>query len=110
MRFKTTFLEDFEVRETIGSGSFGIVKTGINKSTRIGCAIKIVAKSNMDQIDLNKIYREIEITSWISHPNVTSLLDYYEDSDYLYLVFDLLDGDLLQFIQFWDTLDETMVV
>ena len=38
------FLSDYEIKETIGKGTFSIVKLGINKITNEKVAIKILKK------------------------------------------------------------------
>ena len=38
------FLSDFSIQETIGKGTFSIVKLGINKKTKEKVAIKILEK------------------------------------------------------------------
>ena len=36
-------------------------------------AIKIIDKSRLDQVSLNKVYREVYIMKQLSHPNVIKL-------------------------------------
>ena len=38
------FLSDYNIKETIGKGTFSIVKLGINKKTKEKVAIKILKK------------------------------------------------------------------
>ena len=38
------FLSDYEIKETIGKGTFSVVKLGINKITKEKVAIKILKK------------------------------------------------------------------
>ena len=40
---------EYEISKELGSGKFGLVKSGINKETKKPVAIKIMAKKNMDK-------------------------------------------------------------
>ena len=54
------FLSDYEIKETIGKGTFSIVKLGINKITNEKVAIKILKKKKM-QKNKDKLRLEREI-------------------------------------------------
>ena len=41
------FLSDYEIKETIGKGTFSVVKLGINKITKEKVAIKILKKKKL---------------------------------------------------------------
>ena len=43
------FLSDYEIKETIGKGTFSVVKLGINKATNEKVAIKILKKKKMQR-------------------------------------------------------------
>ena len=45
-------LDQFNIKEKIGKGKFGLVKYGIQKETNRPVAIKIMAKKNMKKQDL----------------------------------------------------------
>ena len=56
------FLSDYEIKETIGKGTFSIVKLGINKITNEKVAIKILKKKKMQKNkDKLRLEREINI-------------------------------------------------
>ena len=56
------FLSDYSIKETIGKGTFSIVKLGINKKTQEKVAIKILKKKKITRKeDIERIEREINI-------------------------------------------------
>lgn len=55
-------LTDFyQIKETLGKGKFGLVKTAIHKKTGKRVAVKIMAKKDMSVEDVELQRREIEI-------------------------------------------------
>ena len=55
-------LSDYLIKETIGKGTFSIVKLGINKKTNEKVAIKILKKNKIiHREDVERIEREISI-------------------------------------------------
>lgn len=55
-------LNDFyEIKETLGKGKFGLVKSGIHKKSGKIVAIKIMSKKEMTVSDVELQRREIEI-------------------------------------------------
>ena len=80
-------LTDFyDVKETIGKGKSGIVKTAYHKKTGKRVAVKVMAKKEMTQQDIELQRREVEILKMCQHPNIIRLLDLFENEDYIYIV------------------------
>ncbi|KAJ1980726.1 hypothetical protein H4R35_001012 [Dimargaris xerosporica] len=82
----------------LGSGTYGVVRRAICKSTKTEYAVKIIDKK-LFKAQKPKAQRylasEIEILRRIHHPNIVALHDIYETSDTIYLVMDLaLGGEL----------------
>jgi len=80
----------YDIKETIGQGSFAKVKRGIERSTGKEFAIKIINKDNVDQRE--SIMTEIIILKNVSHPNIMKLHHVFESSYRIYLVTELLEG------------------
>ncbi len=81
-------IEDYyEIMEELGAGIHASVKRGRNKKTKELVAVKCIDKDNMKPKQLD---REIQILSSLSHPNVISLKDVFEDVKYVYLVLELV--------------------
>ena len=65
-----TILSEYEMKKTIGKGTFSIVKLGIKKSTKEKVAIKILEKSKIiNKDDLLRVKREISILKCFTHIN-----------------------------------------
>jgi 5'-AMP-activated protein kinase catalytic alpha subunit len=57
--------------KTIGKGTFGKVKLGIENATREKVAVKILEKQKIkDQSDVERVSREIHILKQIRHPHI----------------------------------------
>ena len=51
----------YEMKETLGEGKFGLVKSAIHKKTRKLVAVKVMSKKSMSLKDVEMLRREIEI-------------------------------------------------
>ena len=79
-------LSDYIIKETIGKGTFSIVKLGINKKTNEKVAIKILKKSKIiHKEDVERIEREISILKKLSHINVIKIYKINEDNEKYYI-------------------------
>ncbi|KAG5888301.1 hypothetical protein JTB14_022189 [Gonioctena quinquepunctata] len=110
-------LNQYKLMDSIGQGSYGIVKLAYNEEDDTHYAMKILSKkkllkkagmfsrlpparkdnrSNSSPINhpLQKVYREIAILKKLDHSNVVKLVEVLDDpdEDHLYLVFELLEG------------------
>ncbi|KAJ8910032.1 hypothetical protein NQ315_003462 [Exocentrus adspersus] len=114
-------LNQYKLMDSIGQGSYGIVKLAYNEEDDTHYAMKILSKkkllkkagmfgrlpprkegrSALSPINhpLQKVYREIAILKKLDHPNVVKLVEVLDDpdEDHLYLVFELLErGQVLE--------------
>jgi len=99
--YMTEFHQLYELKgEFLGSGSFGNVETCISRLTGNEYAVKIVDKSNY-YFSRSKILKEIELYYWCrGQTEIIQLIDYFEDNDKFYLVFEkALGGPLLSQIE-----------
>ncbi|CAH1184563.1 unnamed protein product [Phyllotreta striolata] len=110
-------LNQYRLLDSIGQGSYGIVKLAYNEEDDTHYAMKILSKkkllkkagmfgrlpparkdsrSNSSPVNhpFQKVYREIAILKKLDHPNVVKLVEVLDDpvEDHLYLVFELLEG------------------
>ena len=51
----------YEMKETLGEGKLGLVKSAIHKKTRKLVAVKVMSKKSMSLKDVEMLRREIEI-------------------------------------------------
>ena len=88
-------LNEYQIKETIGKGTFSKVKLGINKSTGEKVAIKILdkkkIKTNSDRI---RVQREFTILKKINHINIVKIIQTKEDQENVYIVMEFIDYDL----------------
>ena len=93
-------LDFYEMRESLGKGKFGIVRSGIHKKTGKKVAIKVMKKNAMSQLDVELVKQEIEILKICQHPNLLHMLDVFENTEYIYIVTELLEGgDLFAYLE-----------
>ena len=76
----------YEIKETLGKGKFGLVKSAIHKKSRKAVAVKVMSKKEMSVQDVELQRREIEILKMCQHPHIIRLLDIFENQDYIYII------------------------
>ncbi|KAG5837378.1 hypothetical protein ANANG_G00238630 [Anguilla anguilla] len=59
----------YEIERTIGKGNFAVVKLATHMITKAKVAIKIVDKTQLDDENLKKIFREVQIMKMLRHPH-----------------------------------------
>ena len=86
-------LSDYEIGETLGTGSFGRVRISKNKKTNEYVAMKIMKKVEiLKSKQADHIANEIKILSMIDHPFVIKFDGFTQDEKYLYLALELING------------------
>jgi len=76
----------YDVIKTIGKGNFAVVKLARHIITKAEVAIKVIDKTRLDEVNLKKIYREIQILKLLRHQNIIELYQVLETSTTIYLV------------------------
>lgn len=85
--------QHYDIRDILGTGSFSVVKLGINRETGEKRAIKIINKKKYWQTNtLDQVAREIEILKRLKHKNIISIIEIYETTKFLYIVLELATG------------------
>ena len=94
-------IEDlFEFKEKIGQGNFGLVRKCIEKNTGKEYAVKIMDKNKIKKKDLQFIIQERNYMILIKHPNIVSLVQDFEDENYIYFVMEYFKGgDLAKYMK-----------
>ena len=84
----------------IGTGTFSKVSKAIHIITGQEVAVKILQKDKIkDEIDIERILREIEILKKVIHPNICQLYETYSTIHNYYLMIEHINGgDLFDFI------------
>lgn len=55
-------------------------------------AIKIVYKDRFESEEQNKIMKEVDIQKNLDHPNIVKIFEYFENSNYIFIVMEYLSG------------------
>lgn len=86
-------LSDYEMGDTIGTGSFGRVKIAKNKKNGKFVAIKIMKKVEiLKSKQADHISNEIKILAMIKHPFVVHFDGFTQDEKYLFIALELING------------------
>lgn len=86
-------LEEFELLQTVGTGSFGRVRIAKNKKSGEFVAMKILKKAEILRLkQVDHIISEHTILGNISHPFLVNLLGYSQDERYLYFCLEYIGG------------------
>ena len=84
----------YNVHQTLGRGTYGTVKYGINSHTQEPIAIKILNKEEMEPTELSRVRREIEILHSLHHIHICQLFEVIETTKHLHLIMEY-GGDTL---------------
>ncbi|KAM9733527.1 serine/threonine-protein kinase SIK3 homolog isoform 1-T1 [Menidia menidia] len=82
----------YEIERTIGKGNFAVVKLATHIITKEKVAIKIVDKTQLDDENLKKIFREVQIMKLLKHPHIIRLYQVMETERMIYLVTEYASG------------------
>jgi len=84
--------------EVLGQGSYGRVETCVNVFSGKEYAVKIINKESMF-FNRKKMMKEIDLYHWCAgHDSIIQLIDYFEEQDKFYLIFEKAAGHLLDSI------------
>nr|XP_030146615.3 serine/threonine-protein kinase SIK2 [Taeniopygia guttata] len=89
----------YDIEGTLGKGNFAVVKLARHRITRSEVAIKIIDKSQLDAVNLEKIYREVQIMKMLDHPHIIKLYQVMETKSMLYLVTEFAkNGEIFDYL------------
>ena len=92
-KVKLMHLKDYDIGETLGTGSFGRVRIAKNKRTNNYVALKIMKKVEiLKSKQADHIANEIKILSMIDHPFVITFEGFTQDDRSLYIAIELING------------------
>ena len=97
---KEDFYKKYSTKETIGKGTFSIVKLGINLETNEKVAIKILEKKKIiNKEDLKRVEREIEILKNFQNLNIIKINEIFEtESNHFFIMEYCENGELFNYI------------
>ncbi|TXT13675.1 hypothetical protein VHUM_01042 [Vanrija humicola] len=95
---------DWILQKTLGQGSMGKVKLGVNVHTQERCAVKIVPRhrddpkssqhssKSKDESKEIRTVREASISLLLHHPYICGMRDFLPHHNHYYMVFEYIDG------------------
>jgi serine/threonine protein kinase len=102
-------MEDYDIMEKIGEGTYGVVYKAKVKNTGDTVALKKIRLEAEDEGVPSTAIREISILREIKHPNAVKLLDIIHNETKLFLVFEFLDLDLKKYMDSIPCLSPSLV-
>lgn len=107
---KGRLYEFYEIGETLGEGSFGSVRKGVQLSTNQEVAIKTIIKSYVQRTDDTNAILEVEILRNLDHPNILKIKEVIEDMRNYHIITELCTGgELFSKISLQQSLSESTV-
>ncbi|XP_002165681.3 serine/threonine-protein kinase PLK4 isoform X1 [Hydra vulgaris] len=94
-------IDNYEVFELLGRGSFAVVYRAVHKPTCKEVAIKMIDKKKLQSSSMMKrVCNEVEIHCQLKHPSILEMYGSFEDSNYVYLILELChNGELQQYLK-----------
>ena len=104
----TKMIGNYLLFDQIGMGTFSKVTRAVHVLTEQVVAVKILEKEKIeDDIDVERIIREIEILKNINHPNIAQMYETYTTVHNIYLMIEYAEGgDLSHYINQTNYLSE----
>ncbi|XP_072480683.1 serine/threonine-protein kinase PLK4 isoform X1 [Notamacropus eugenii] len=94
-------IEDFRVGSLLGKGSFAGVYRAESVRTGLEVAIKMIDKKAMHKAGMvHRVQNEVKIHCQLKHPSILELYNYFEDSNYVYLVLEIChNGEMNRYLK-----------
>ena len=101
-KYPPTTLDFYLYGRLIGQGAFGKVNIGLNILTGRVVAIKSFDKKELKKNgdNMKKIMYETNLMKKLNHPNITKILEMFEDDNYILLAMEYINGgNLFSFVK-----------
>ncbi|XP_076446054.1 serine/threonine-protein kinase PLK4-like isoform X2 [Babylonia areolata] len=94
-------LNDYQVLNLLGKGGFACVYRARSNKTGQEVAIKMIDKKLMKAAGMvARVKKEVEIHSRLKHPSILELYNYFEDTNYVYLVLEIAhNGEFQRYLR-----------
>ena len=101
--YPSTNIDFYKYGRLIGQGAFGKVNLGLNVLTGRVVAIKSFNKKNLNSPNnenMKKIIYETNLMKKLNHPNITKILEMFEDEKYILIIMEYINGgNLFSFVK-----------
>lgn len=92
-KIKQVDLAEFEIKQTVGTGSFGRVKLIRHKASNKFMALKILQKAEIVKLkQVDHIHSEVTILNILDHPLLIKMNGMAQNERYLYIVMEYVSG------------------
>ena len=101
-KYPETSLQFYKYGRLIGQGAFGKVNLGLNILTGRIVAVKSFNKNNSELTgdNMKKIKYETDLMKKLNHPNITKILEMFEDEKYFLIIMEYINGgNLFSFVK-----------
>jgi serine/threonine-protein kinase len=93
----TLLNERFRLEEKIGAGGMSTVYRAFDETLERWVAIKLMHREiSSDSDQLERFRREARAVASLNHPHVVTVIDFGEDDDHPYIVFEYVEGENLK--------------
>ena len=101
-KYPDTKINFFLYGRQIGQGAFGKVNLGLNVLTGRVVAIKSFKKSSEEKFrsNIKKVLYETNLMKNLNHPNITKILEVFNDEEYMLIIMEYINGgNLFSFVK-----------
>lgn len=104
-----TNINNYELLNLLGSGTYSTVHKGIDKRTRALVAIKILERKRIvrGSFSIDNLIQEIELLKKLQHKYIVRMDDFCWDSHNIYIIMELCEVSLSMFIKKRQRLSES---
>ena len=92
------FKQRYIIKSAIGRGAQALVKKAIDRESQTKVAIKVFKKSMMDFEAHQQAQNENIFLQSLDHPCILNQVDYFEDSEYVCIVTELMATNMNTFL------------
>jgi len=100
-KYPHTKINFYKYGRLIGQGAFGKVNIGLNVLSGRIVAVKSFIKDELKNRDnMEKILYETNLMRKLNHPNITKILETFEDDKYIFIIMEYINGgNLFSFVK-----------
>ena len=81
-----SFLDRYKLGETLGSGSFSIVRACTRRADGGQFAVKVMDTSDWEDSDMDDLMEECRNLTELEHPNIVQIVEMVQEANMVYLV------------------------